>query len=69
MTNWGAKSYVHLYLMSWGSSILNLRDEERPVRHEEVARMPPCTPHALWDERFETIRDQERYLARTGQSS
>ncbi len=66
------KGMIGVFNRSYYEKVLVLRvhptylDEERPVRHEEVARMPPCTPHALWDERFETIRDQERYLARNG---
>ena len=66
------KGMIGVFNRSYYEKVLVLRvhptylDEERPVRHEEVARMPPCTPHALWEERFETIRDQERYLARNG---
>ena len=66
------KGMIGVFNRSYYEKVLVLRvhpnylDEERPIRHKEVARMAPCTPHALWDERFETIRDQERYLARNG---
>ena len=41
-------------------------DEERLTRHADVVNMPPCAPHPLWEERFQTINEQERYLARNG---
>ena len=34
--------------------------------HRNVVELPPLVPHALWDERFESIRNHELHLARNG---
>mmetsp|Transcript_63994 Transcript_63994/g.139251 ORF Transcript_63994/g.139251 Transcript_63994/m.139251 type:complete len:367 (-) Transcript_63994:52-1152(-) len=36
------------------------------AHHVDAAEQPPVSPHALWEERFEMIRQYEQHLARSG---
>jgi len=59
------RGMIGIFNRSWYEEVLVVRVHPELLRHQRLPRQP-ASLDALWEERFESIRDYERHLARNG---